>query len=129
MSDVGKTVKFGMDVLVSDEALIPRSWSDSLWAGVLGPDNRTQAQKDASHEAWMQRRAESRTAIELAHASALAAADGAARAVLELHAPVFRGDFGDDAHCDGCDVDGYEAEQPAFPCRTYELVRDFGGTP
>ena len=39
-------------------------------------------------------------------------------AVRELHAPV-----GDHApECKGCDAEGYETEDPRWPCRTAELV-------
>lgn len=45
-----------------------------------------------------------------------AVSDPVARAVLNLHKA------GDRGECVGCDADGYEWEQPAWPCRTTTTV-------
>lgn len=50
-------------------------------------------------------------------------AEPLAAAVLQLHAPSEERH----ARCLGCDYDGFEAEPPEFPCRTYRLVT--GGPP
>lgn len=42
------------------------------------------------------------------------------RAVVELHARQVDGLSG--WRCTGCDIEGYEAEEPAWPCRTVELI-------
>jgi hypothetical protein len=54
------------------------------------------------------------------YAEAVAAASPLAAAVLDLHKPV-----GPWPHCNGCDMEGYEAEWPEFPCRTYTLVKEW----
>lgn len=46
-----------------------------------------------------------------------------ARKILELHSPNGR------EECEGCDVDGYEVEQPQWPCRTVHLVAQHFGRP
>lgn len=39
-----------------------------------------------------------------------------------LHSPA-RGDYGFTwPRCDGCDMDGFEAESPAWPCRTAAIL-------
>jgi len=51
--------------------------------------------------------------------------DPVARAVLDLHSadtePVGRGE------CQGCDIDGHEAERPFWPCRTVVTVAGLFG--
>jgi len=64
-----------------------------------------------------ERRAAERAEILAAARERLAAiTDPVARAVLDLHAP------DDDGDCMGDDMEGYEAEQPTWPCRTVEAV-------
>jgi hypothetical protein len=42
------------------------------------------------------------------------------RAILDLHTPSPY----DHPECQGCDVEGYEGEQPEWPCRTVRLVAE-----
>ena len=54
------------------------------------------------------------------------------REVAQLHRPVdgWREENQADpanAVCDGCDMAGYEAEQPGWPCRTAVMVADLAG--
>lgn len=49
--------------------------------------------------------------------------DPIARKVLDLHAA----DSIEGPKCQGCDIDGYEAEQPEWPCATVELIADHYG--
>lgn len=46
--------------------------------------------------------------------------DALTMAILELHAPDLDAEYGSD--CLGCDVAGYDGEQPEWPCRTIDLV-------
>lgn len=74
-------------------------------------------------ERWRRRAAEAdqeRRARLLRHDQLIATATGLQRAVLELHAPV----PGAREVCEGCDIDGYEAEPPEWPCRTWALAAD-----
>lgn len=45
------------------------------------------------------------------------------RAVLDLHGPVFDG-YMDTALCRGCDSDGWDAEDPEWPCRTVRVIAE-----
>lgn len=59
-------------------------------------------------------------ALQEEHATLVAALTGPARAVAELHA------VNDNGCCQGCDIDGYEAEQPEWPCTTIRWSRGDG---
>lgn len=52
----------------------------------------------------------------------------ALRAVVELHKPVPRFDHTPDwLVCHGCDMDGYDAEHPPWPCSTVQAIaRELG---
>jgi hypothetical protein len=56
------------------------------------------------------------------HEALVQQATGLRKAVLELHG--LREDYGS-LECEGCDFAGYEGEPAEWPCRTYELARDF----
>lgn len=43
------------------------------------------------------------------------------RAVLDLHGPVFEG-YQNTALCRGCDSDGWDSEDPEWPCRTVQVI-------
>ena len=64
---------------------------------------------------------------ELARLDALD--DPVSRAVLDLHArrPWYAYDTATWWTCTGCDMDGYEAEEPRWPCRTAEAVAGVHG--
>ena len=54
--------------------------------------------------------------------------DPLARAILDLHRAERSSEWAD-PRCAGCDFDGYEAEEPLWPCRTVELVAERFGCP
>ncbi len=119
--------KVGMIVQVSKEMLADHVGWQSAMLNMFRPDNRTPEQREADRAVMLARFAETRQRIEAEHATVLAAAHPLVLPILELHGPVF-GEAGYDntAYCEGCDVDGYEAEQPGFPCRTYDLASGKG---
>lgn len=53
--------------------------------------------------------------------------DPLARAVLALHRRTPEKSWGQWWLCSGCDVDGPEAMQPTWPCRTVRLVAEHHG--
>jgi hypothetical protein len=59
---------------------------------------------------------ERRHAREDARQAELIAAGGVGAALAQLHAPDER------RECNGCDFDGWEAERPEWPCRTWVLL-------
>lgn len=81
---------------------------------------------DEDRERW-RKRAEERAAEYRAalarHDELLATTTGLRHAILGLHAPVPKS-YGDEHECRGCELNGYDAEHPDWPCRTYELARD-----
>jgi hypothetical protein len=84
----------------------------------IGPETRSPDHIKADRQAFL---VETEMIVEkrkAEHAAVVAAAPELLRPVLELHAPTA------DRYprCDGCDMNGWEAEAPEFPCRTYELV-------
>lgn len=56
------------------------------------------------------------------HPQRVAAASSPLREVLELHAPVTLDGSYPRAECHGEDLNGYDAEPPSWPCRTYRLI-------
>ncbi len=87
----------------------------------LSPDAKLQ--HDARHQARLRAQF---APIQARHEATLATASPLGVAVLTLHAPTGTGFY---ATCDGCDIDGWEAEQPEWPCRTYRLVMAWPDTP
>jgi hypothetical protein len=94
-----------------------------VWDLILNP-----FASEADRAEWMRRREAGRAEIERRQAERKAAnaalmarlrevCSTAALVVVELHAPTDDGD-----RCEGCDVAGYEAEQPDWPCRTAEAI-------
>lgn len=62
-----------------------------------------------------------------AYRALLAATDGLAREMVQLHRPEPDITHGDDVRrwcCEGCDVEGYEWEYPEWPCRTSQLAAE-----
>lgn len=49
--------------------------------------------------------------------------DPVARTVLDLH----RSETVESPKCEGCDMDGYDAERPDWPCRTVQAVAEHYG--
>lgn len=83
---------------------------------------------------WARRSAErdrEYAALLASHAPRVAAAEGVIRELLELHAPVTNGHNElppwNHATCDGCDMDGHDAEAPQWPCRTYDVLASWSG--
>lgn len=67
--------------------------------------------------------------LDEARQALAALTDPLARAVLDLHHE--QGMYRESGYpwptCDGCDMDGYEAEPPEWPCRTVQAVaRHYG---
>lgn len=100
--------KIGHVIHISREMLLDEGLVEPT-AGERATRERYAAEQDARIEAERRRRAE-------AFARLADLDDRVARAVLELHRADERGE------CRGCDVAGYEAEQPDWPCRTVETV-------
>lgn len=97
--------------VVKHGAVIPVSWETLRPMGpyVITPEEEVRRREHrrkvaAATAAWPQ------TIAALA-----AVTDPVARVVLDLHAS-------DDGYCRGCDLDGYEAEAPAWPCTTTTTV-------
>jgi hypothetical protein len=115
---------------------IPPLWASEMYRDLmeqamrttlgLPPDTRTPEQRKIDRADYERRRIEHHAAISTAHDALIAEATGLRRAVLELHGPG-REPYGWEPRCDGCESEGYESEQPTFPCSTYVLARDFRG--
>lgn len=104
-------------------AVIPMSRDMLLAAGVVEPTAEERAEMERS-AAEARRRAAVREEVLAAARERLAAiTDPLARAVLDLHAAEH------DGTCQGCDIDGYEAERPDWPCRTVEVIAKHYGIP
>lgn len=104
-------------------AVIPMSRDMLLAAGVVEPTAEERAEMERS-AADARRQAEARTEGLAAARERLAAiTDPLARAVLDLHRENEHGE------CEGDDMDGYECEYPAWPCRTVESVAAHYGIP
>lgn len=91
--------------------------------GMTEPTPEERATRDTQMAQYREREAERQARYEVGLV-ALAAADEVTRAVLELHAPVEQ--YGRRV-CEGCDMDGYEAESPEWPCRTVEVLAKANG--
>jgi hypothetical protein len=87
-----------------------------LDAGVVEPTPEERAAMDRRITEARLREAERAEQLEVARRELADVSDPLARAVLGLHAENERGE------CEGCDVDGYEAERPEWPCRTVAVV-------
>jgi hypothetical protein len=110
---------------ISNEMLVSAPFDfAALWA----PDTRTPEQREADNAKRRKAAREKRDKIRAEHATLLAQSTGLRFLILELHEPEFSGnEYDGDAHCDGCDLDGYEVEAPIFPCRTYTLAANREG--
>lgn len=121
--------KISATLPVSTELLVPQWVTEGMFRWIFGPDSRTEAEKEQARrdaEVWRAEQQRQQDEVLREHAERLAASGGLRRAILELHAPVVS-DYSYTPRCEGCDMDGYDAEPPPFPCRSYELARDFGG--
>lgn len=86
--------------------------------GLVQPTEAERRQQDEERARYEQRRADATAAWSLFVAALDAVAEPVARAVLALHAR------NDDGECEGCDMDGYDAERPYWPCRTIVTVAE-----
>lgn len=91
--------------------------------GMVQPTPEEKAEREAAAERFRQsqvaKRSEFREAI-----TELWLVGGVTAAVLDLHKPDLEADYPD---CPGCDVSGYEGEQPDWPCRTVRLLAEVNG--
>ena len=103
-----KVKKYGVVIPVSRELLTE-----------AGAVKRTPAEEEQRARDVAESKARKSAAQPRLHAAlaALDAIKGPDREILDLHEPVGR--YPD---CHGCDFEGYEAECPAWPCRTTELI-------
>lgn len=97
MTGLGGVRKYGAIVSVSDEVLNPRPAT-----------GRKAAELDAYREAY-------RAALDALRAALAIIPAGPLAAVADLHTDR-------DGECRGCDVEGWEAEFPEWPCRTAALL-------
>lgn len=114
--------KIGSFITVSNEVLADALQAHYMMANLWKPDTRTDEEKRAAHEAWMAEGAAAQAAITAEHSTVLARVHPVLIPILELHGPVFSSEGDLHAHCEGCEVYGYEAEEPGFPCQTYILA-------
>jgi hypothetical protein len=110
---------FGFPASTETGHLLPAVWDDLLRKVLgLGPETRSPDQIKADRQAFLVETEMIVEKVKADHAAVVAAAPDLLRPILELHAPTA------DRYprCDGCDMSGWEAEAPEFPCRTYELA-------
>jgi hypothetical protein len=86
------------------------------WIVVIEPTPEERAEMERARAEYRQREALRLEALAAARERLAAITDPLTRAILDLHAE------GEREECQGCDVDGYEAESPPWPCRTVETV-------
>lgn len=104
---------------------IPISRDMALMYGLVEPTAQEAADRARDHERW--RAENARTHARMADYAARldALTDPAARAVLDLHAPVVEREhpkIPNEPTCAGCDYQGWESEPPSWPCRTVRAV-------
>jgi len=104
-------------------AYVPISREMAIDAGIIEPTPEEKAERAELSAKWEARRAAATKAVRDWEALSLQVLDPLAKVILRLHRRNDRGD------CDGCDVDGYDAEQPRWPCVTYRTVMAHLGYP
>lgn len=82
-------------------------------AAVLGKFEWTPEQEQRIKEQTAKREKERQELLDI-----LATATGTVKAIVELHS-TNKWD-----ECQGCDFGGWEGEEPAWPCRTIELIAE-----
>lgn len=118
---------------INEGTFVPQVWMNAIvdsivesnrrWDRLMGIPEPTEYEKSL----W---REEHRAKDAARHRELAADADAldivalehpALAAVIELHRPVdcYAGEW---PVCDGCDMDGYEAERPGWPCRTIDAI-------
>ena len=96
----------------------------SASGGYFPPDTRTEEEKQREREelaAIRQQLLEERVANLEFHSRLLASKNPAIQAIARLHGPAVKPYYRDPV-CDGCDIEGYDAEPPEWPCRTWKLA-------
>lgn len=105
------------------QAFLPEVWAADVlrslrsnivtvsWAAEPDTDEAAKAERLAAYRA----KADARNAEISAMEAALAAFPDILQPVIQLHTR-------DGRQCMGCDVDGYECEQPEWPCRTIQTI-------
>ena len=95
----------------------------SPWAWMNRPEPTTEERAEWARQAEERKQRASEYAAQIDTIS-----DPVARMVLDLHArDEARYGTRDLGCCEGCDVDGYEGEQPSWPCRTVVLIGNHFG--
>ncbi len=95
----------------------------ALQYGVVEPTPEERAERDARHAAHLEEKAAAQAELPAALAALDAIQDTWARRILDLHgrdADTYRVGW----VCSGCDMDGYEAERPEWPCRTTATIAE-----
>lgn len=92
----------------------------ALMFGLVTPTPEEAAEGERRARQYDVRRRESWRLYDEARAALASITDPLARAILDLHAT----DTIERPTCGGCDIDGYEAEAPEWPCRTVQTVAD-----
>ena len=104
-------------------SFLPEIWGDLMRRALgLGPETRTPEQIEHDRAAYDAESLRIRADIESTHAALLASSTGLRRQILELHAPTFYHAADRHPRCDGCECQGWEAEQAEFPCTTYDMA-------
>ena len=92
--------------------------------GIVPPDEAYLAQREANAARYRAHKEEAASKLRVALPLLDAIADPVARLVLDLHQ---RENLGGRWICGGCDSEGFESEQPAWPCTTTEVVANLFG--
>lgn len=99
-------------------AVVPISRAIAIDYGIVEPTAEEAAERaESTRLAEFDRKAAWET-YRAAKAALAEIPDELTRHLLDLHMPV--GDYR--VTCDGCDVDGYDSEQPEWPCRTVQTI-------
>lgn len=117
-------ITFNEKPLVTNSFVFTVSREQLLDMGQIEPTPEELAERNESsrvfHEKQKAKRSEFLNALDL-----LAMSGGLVKALLDLHMPDLDEDFS--VECPGCDVSGYEGEQPEWPCRTVRVLANASG--
>ena len=110
-------------IVVPRELLADMLDMQRAYAPLLGPDTRTPAERAAAKAEREAEDARKLADAQARHAAARAKVDGKLAEVLDAHGPMSPG-YALWPVCLGCDIDGYDAEPPEWPCSTWALIAD-----
>jgi hypothetical protein len=118
----------GEDVLVWKYGTwIRLSREQALDQGIIEPTDEERARHEAARVESRARHRAAQMQYRITIPKLDAITDQPARAVLDLHQrtvePYDRWGY----CCKGCDMEGYEVEEPAYPCRTTRLIAKYYG--